>query len=557
MKAEPTKIEVKPAGGIEQLRGAPHAVAAIYQQALSKAKAEQSRDPEAKAIRAIRLGGWYRSPSGWKQLTKDLREKVNVRQAVPQPDGTYCVYDVDVFYPNSVKGDSEAESYRPEDIEAICRNTNRAINNGGQKPGLIEGHPSIYQKAMGKQAPCYGSAVNWRMSPRGKGWARCDLIDIQPGFVKQLVGRKLPGLSAYINLDGGGLNRRFGHVAALGGDIQALAHLPTHEIYSDDSQLCFSATPPKPSRKNIARKTMPYSDKQKAAFEAVSHAFAACQSEEPDADSKMDEAKKMFNAAFGGEGAPMGGDTGAMGERGEAGEGAEGAEAAPEFNADEAMPPAGPAAGGAGMTPPPADPAAGGATPPPQFSADTKLPANPSLSGNGSNKQKAEHSFSADSISSQFIEDPAAAFAATASTTESTLARLASLENMLVASRRREFAAVSTANFKRGCDQLRARGKVIPSQKELDSQFARSFSSSNPVEAQKQLWSLLCAMPTGKTPATVGTVFGDEASKGHSFSADELGDDEIKQAIKEIQATTGVAFSADEMRERLKRPYGC
>lgn len=547
MATKITKIEVKPASGTDQLRGAPAEVIEVYRQALSKAQAEKSPKPEDKAIRAVRLAGWYRAPAGWKQLTKDLRDKVNVRQAVSQPDGTFAIYDVDVFYPNAVKGDTAESQYRPEDIESICQNTNRAINNGGQKPGLIEGHPNAFQKALGQQAACYGAAVNWRMSPRGRGWARCDLIDIQPEFVKKLIGRKLPGLSAYINLDGGGLNRRFGHVAALGGDIQALAHLPTHEIYSDDSQLCFSATPPKASRRKPVRNTMPFTDQQKKAFEAVSHAYAACTAEEPGSDDKMKEAQKMFAAAFpGGDAGGGGEDAGAEGQPGEG-------EAAPEFNADMPMPATG---GDAGATPPPPAGAEGGAAPTgaPQFSAETKLPANPTLGGNGSQKQV--HEFSAESISGQFIEDPATAFAATASTTESALQRIAQLESILAQRQRAEFAATSTANFRRGCEQLRAKGKVLPSQKELDAQFSRTFSAGNPVEAQKSLWSLLCAMPTGKTPATVGAVFDANEVTGHSFSADTIGDEEVQNAIKEIRAASGQSFSAEDVRKMLAKPYG-
>src|SRR5688572_3939365 len=82
-------------------------------------------DARRYALSQVRNAGWFRTAGGWRQLTPDLRAKVNVREAVRQPDGRYVIEDVDCFYPNSVKG--AAEQYTAAQIRRIVRNTNAGI----------------------------------------------------------------------------------------------------------------------------------------------------------------------------------------------------------------------------------------------------------------------------------------------------------------------------------------------------------------------------------------------------------------------------------------------
>ena len=251
-------------------------------------------EAHAHGLRMIRLAGWFRGTGGkWRQLTPDLRRKVNIREAIKQPDGRYVIQDVDAFYPNAVKGPDLP--FSESDIDEMIQNTNRSIANGGQKPGLLETHPTPELKAKGIQLDSHGAGVNWRKSPRGRGWARCDLVDVHPGIVGRWRDRKLTGLSVGIAKDGGGLNKRFGHIAVLGGESQALSHLPATEIYSHGSQVCFSADTSTYTR----GKLMPHPNFAKdmaAMHQALCAAYASKEQGEPEADEKLKEAHKRYQS---------------------------------------------------------------------------------------------------------------------------------------------------------------------------------------------------------------------------------------------------------------------
>lgn len=262
----------------------------------AKKKGKSVADQHAHGLRMLNHAGFFKKGGKWVPVHPDLRDKVNVREAWPQPDGTYCIYDVSVFYPNAVKSiKGTPEVYTAEDIRRIIQNTNYAIaHEGGQKPGILEGHPNMLQAMNGMQMDVHGFAVNWREDPRGDGWAMCDLVHVDPEYVERLKKKKLTGLSAYIAEDNEKQNRRFGHVALLGGSTQALSHLPMHDVYA---ACCFSAdaaffqeTPMKMSKEQCFAAM----DKAVKGYSAAQASFAA---KEPGADMKMMQAGKDCYAA--------------------------------------------------------------------------------------------------------------------------------------------------------------------------------------------------------------------------------------------------------------------
>lgn len=226
----------------------PKAVRAIYDQHFREHKLAGKDDTAAHAhgARMLRHAGWYKTSTGWKQLSPDVRKKVNVREAIKQPGGRYVIEGVDLFHPNAIKGKQLA--FGPAENAELIENTQRAIVNGGQKPAIVEGHTSDEQKMLGIQLDAQGSGIGFRESPRGKGWIRCDLVDVPQEMKDRLVDLKLPGLSVKIIKDPTGNNPRIGHIALLGGSMQALSHLPGLEVFSAEAsnggQLCFSADPP-------------------------------------------------------------------------------------------------------------------------------------------------------------------------------------------------------------------------------------------------------------------------------------------------------------------------
>lgn len=281
---------------------------------------DEGIDHDAAHRRAIRMtqhAGWYKTSKGWKQIHPDLREKINVREAIKQPDGRYMIENVPVFYPNAVKG--VGLPFSAAEIKQIMENTNRAASSGGPKTRLIEGHTNPLQKAIGFQVKSQGAGVNWRPysgKSSVKNLAAVDLIDVEPQYVKYLQDQKLPGLSAEISWDANGLNKRFGYVAMLGGSAPALSYLPSTEVFSAN-YVCFSADP-QPFHKGISQML---TDKQKACYAALHSAHEAYEAAEkskemgePESDKKLDEAHGNLMgayAAYNAEMAPQGpaGDT--------------------------------------------------------------------------------------------------------------------------------------------------------------------------------------------------------------------------------------------------------
>lgn len=429
----------------DALANAPQDVMDAYFKARESFAGTDEEESHSSAMRAVQHAGFYRVGNQWKRLGPDVREKVNLRRAERQPDGRYLVCDVDVFYPNAAKGaDTQFDADR---IGQIIINTNRAIESGGQRPSLTKIHPSPLSKAMGTFIPSYGHAINFRESPRGKGWMRCDLADIDPEVIGDWKLRRATGLSAGI-VDDAGLNERVGHVAMLGGESQALAQLPVTEVFSTDGMVCFSAEIPKDMRPIMNAKLFAA---MKDCYSGLATAYAAAESGEVGADKKIEEAKGRLAAA----------------EK--------------EFNADPmggcGMPPMGgampPAGGAPGMTPGDAAPP----PPPPAFDAKSPLPEEPALGGPTQPSTKME--FSAEM--------------------RETVRRL-EMQNaaLLGQAARRDFSAK--------CDELRRKGHQFD-QVAIDKMFAASIGNKDQMEA---LYEFLGKTPVQANPASFGAVFGAE-----------------------------------------------
>lgn len=307
----------------DELTNAPADVRRLYADAMDAGERKGQAKAEAKkfAIRQVQLAGWYRTLDGWKRIAPDVRDKVNIRQAHPQPDGRYLITDVDIFYPNATKGANWILGDKA--VEGFCKNTNRIITSGAQRPGLVEGHQHNAAKMLGVQQDSLGFAINFRPHPSKSGWARCDLVDVVPEAVERMRDRKVTGLSAEVAYDAGRLNGRFQRVSLLGGSIQSLSYLPVTEVYSVSNQLCFSADGTFPPRRQAHQHEdlpMPMDTTQAnelaQSYSALSAAHASFAAGEEGADSKLDEAIKSHAACvakYGGAGLPgdaeLGGDT--------------------------------------------------------------------------------------------------------------------------------------------------------------------------------------------------------------------------------------------------------
>lgn len=278
----------------------PSEVTRIFNDAKEKMidQGKPAPDAERYAMRQVHNAGWYKASKGWKQLHPDVRDKVQVREAVRQPDGRYLIEGVQVFYPNAVK--SRGGKSIPFGRDAIVRNiknTNRAIGSGARL-ALTEGHPDpTINKALGQQTPSFGAPLNFREYPAGSGKVLCDLTDVEPGLVQKMKDRKLPGLSAGFAEDAGGLGERFGHVALLGAESQALAHLPTIDVYSTSNQLCFSAdnhTFSFPKGKIMIDKTR--AKEMADCYASYGAALASYAAGEEGAEHKLEEARGIHGA---------------------------------------------------------------------------------------------------------------------------------------------------------------------------------------------------------------------------------------------------------------------
>lgn len=225
---------------------APAEVANIYSLGVAHAvrKGMSGADADQFACKQLNVAHWFRKRDGtWTHLAKDTRDKVNFRDGEQQPDGTFMVRDVDVFYPNSVhavmrNGKPTPLTFSAADIREQISHTNAAIASGGQRPSLTIGHPTKEHP----QKPAVGSCINWRTSPKVKDGARVDLIGVDPTVFAAWKKGEWNGLSAGIADQADGVNR-FSHVALLGSSPQALSHLPQTIVYESENMVCYSIEP--------------------------------------------------------------------------------------------------------------------------------------------------------------------------------------------------------------------------------------------------------------------------------------------------------------------------
>jgi ribosomal protein S16 len=514
---------VPPAGSVTAFAGAPKELVDLYAQEYGDQRENGASHDEAhrRAIRMTQHAGWHRTSKGWRQLHADVRDKINVRDAVKQPNGRFIIEDVDVFYPNAAKG----EPYNDEDIRQISANTNRMIESGSQKPGLLEIHPNDYQKAIGVQLPSYGSGVNWREHPEKTGWARCDLIDIDPAIIEKMRTRQLTGLSAGIAKDGGGLNRRFGHVAMLGGETQALSQLPITEladVYSVSSQVCFSATPPADTS---FLKGQIMNDKHKACYGALADAYSACAAAftsfnagEPGSDKKVEESKAKLDAAFA-----------AACELGEEGN--------PlhhilHHKHDVESSPAGGFA-----APPDAMPVPGTPTPPAATAAPIVDNAPPTPVG----------SLEQPRTGVSFAADPEAAFNALSeenAAQRKTIADLVAVTNGLIGNGLKQQFSVQI-------DALRRDGHQLPDQPDIEQMFSVCASGAKPKDAIEKLLNMLRKLPKRQSVAAVGQVFDASAAQPAAQKPDNgaAAPNDLAAQMRRISDNLGTMnFSADDLK---------
>lgn len=493
----------------------------IYKKHTSEAlqKGKSRADAHLSGLRHVNHAGFFKGPSGWKQLHPDLRDKVNMREAIPQPDGTFAIYDVDAFLPNAVKGENEV--YDAKRILRIIDNTNGMIAAGGQKPGLLEGHPSLLQAMNGMQMDSHGHPINWRKSPRGAGWARCDIVHVDPEMIDRLKKKKLTGLSAYVAKDAGSLNERFGHVALLGGSTQALSSLPMHDVYAS---CCFSA-----DAAFFQGEQIMLNDKQKKCFDAAVKAgvgYAAAEAsfgaKEPGADMKMKQAKAdcfsaaaAFKASFD----DMSGDAGGM---------------APQQDV-------------------------------PQFDADGKrkdLPAEAELSlTDQTEAQKME--FSAGGFDLENFDDAALAQLSgqfSSGQVEPAFMRMGQLVQSLAKARKtdkNEIHRVKLANqalqgklvaedYKAFCAGLRNEGFQIEASTEKDM-FAFAMTNANPKAGLESAKAMLRKMPKVESLAGIEQVFSsnDGAPRLKPGTSNQVDTDAMMTELSEM---TGRDFSEADLR---------
>jgi hypothetical protein len=292
----------------------------VYCTAFDAAKATGKNDEESdsRAIKEVQNAGFYKTTSGWKQLAPDVRNKVNLREPILQPNGKYVIEDVDVFYPNAVKGD--VKPLDPEFVNYAISNTNKSVSAGAQIPPITIGHPNELQKNFGVQLKAMGSVINWRPSSRGNGMVAADLVDVDPNVVKLMQQQNLTGLSSGIEgalpvnaglvSDANKTNMRFGHVALLGGTAQALSQLPRVEVFSANNVLYFAADPLLVQQPNQKDKPMPagmeHHSKLGDAHLFLGQAHKAFAAGEPGSEDKVKQGKCMlYDATAAYEGANM------------------------------------------------------------------------------------------------------------------------------------------------------------------------------------------------------------------------------------------------------------
>lgn len=505
-----------------ELNNAPKSVRDLYWHHFEEARERGKSEADARqyALRMIHLAGWYRRGSKWEQLTGDIRDKVNVREAFKQPNGRYAIFDIDVFYPNAVKGGDAA--YTGDDVNRAIGNTNHIINSGGWRPPLIEGHNPLGDMAADSQADGHGFGVNWRNSPRGEGWARCDLVDVEEPYVRRMQDRKLTGLSARMAKDAGKLGLRFGHIALLGGTPPALSRLPTLEVFSATqssslNQVCFSA--------EIADtfSGVPFMEKDHAkkmaeCFSALGSAYASYATGEEGADQKLHEAltthMKPLHSHLQDHKSEFAGFVGDENEEGK-------------------------------------DPLSAGAIPGGDYTTtETGIPvggsAETELAEEPENPLQENKSPSA-SLSSIDFSDAGALASAYKSITGKVGDLTKKIDKLMTINSALQ-GKLARNDFHAECDGLRKENYQLPEQTILDEQWENCFSSGNPKKALDSLRKLMRTYPKVESPADFNAgnpIFGMEGAKPVRSNSRKETTDEI---LDELHQNTGHSFSESDVK---------
>lgn len=495
-----------------QSASAPSQVIGIYHtHRADKLDAGASEDQAHRhAMRMVHNAGWYRGAKGWKQVHGDLREKINIRDPIRQEDGTYVIEDVDVFYPNATK---TGFLFDAERIRRLIVNTNKMIDEGSQRPGLIEGHPpmrmdaddtpALYKLELGRQFAPVGYAVNWRENSfKMPGWVKCDLVDVSPEFIERQKSRPLTGLSAGISNDAGQLNERFNHVAVLGSSLQSLSRLPRtelSEVYSSQS-VCFAS-----GGSDLTFRSITMTDNEKAlhkkmaeCYASYSAALASFAAGEPESENKLTEARRR------------------IGEH---------------YSANKAF--------FDSMPDEPLMKQAAAATSQPSEGPGV-LPGESSPIPQGEQKYEGKHNFSADEM-----DDP----------------RIANLirerDSAIARAKQQEFLTAGAVgklvrkNFDSDIADLR-KERDLPPDAEIAKQFDVCFASGNPKQALDSLLGMFKAMPKRLTPADAGTVLGAAGATAVPGAA-AAGFAQAKRSDRTAaHEKLGVNFSAEDIDLGLK-----
>lgn len=489
-----------------------HAYTALYETHRDAGK--DHGDAHHRATREIQRRGWRKTKDGWRQVMPDLTDKINVTEGIEQPDGTYFIEGVPVFHPNAVKG----VPFDADKIRQIIKNTNASIHAGGTKPGITEGHPNEMQGVIGKQLDTHGAAVNFRENPDKPGHTMCDLIDVAPEYFQRLKERKLPGLSAGFAKDCNDLNRRFGHVALLGGTSPALSHLPATEFFQSGNDLCFSADMEVfPKGKSMrSKKSKELFANVMSAQDAYDAAEMAKEAGDPTADAKMAESWAAVCKNTEAYAASMAADSGMNA-------GVDGMGGGPIGNTvqDESTQPTvgnGAAAGEYGTVPPMEMP-----------TASTVSPQAPQMN------------FSARIQNIDFVEHPEEMFAAYNDEFVRLSREVEAAKQAREITQRAAKARELWMNFSSQVESCRREGRVgIPDAKLIREEFESFADSRDPVKAANIAIRRYKSLPAQRTPATINNrepIFaapndnGNEALTGLPLAARPRNKTEILQAL--------------------------
>lgn len=491
-------------------------------------------DAHHRAIRHTQRMGWFKGPKGWKKVLPDMQDKINVTQGVRQPDGTYYIECVPVFHPNAVKG--AEHSFSEKDLDQIIANTNAAVHSGGSKPVLLEGHPDELQKAMGKQLDARGFPVNFRKNPKTK-MVECDFIRVDPEYWDRLKKQKLPSLSAGFAKDAHGLNRRFGHVALLGGTSPALSHLPTTEYFSASGNcLCFAAdTEVFPKGKSML------SSKKKDCFAALSSAKEAYDAAEkskemgqPDADARMTEAYTAYAAAEADYAAAMTGDDEGTGPVGNT---VQDTSAIPAMGNGDA----------AGTY--------GDMQTMPTPMGDAAMPPTPTAAGVGAGATGEDFAAMKD-VFADPAGDPSVAFSAVVDELAAMKQQQTELRKLLAEANDAKRLLKSQElwrNYSAEIETLRRSGRQLPNNEIIREEFSSFGEFRDPTKAATLRLKAYRSLPAQSTPATVNggqPVFSAEDAHGNhkpSASKQELASRLQKAGIKTDDESIMFAALADKM----------